>query len=107
MDDNKMPAPVAWRCSWHKRGQVVWVQYHDEIDPLPATWDAPPNETIPLYSAEAVQALQAEVERLRAERDVLAKDAARYRWIAADHSLAWEEEIDAAMAEGAMKEQER
>lgn len=50
--------------------------------------------------AEREARLIAEVERLRTERDALAKDAARYRWLAADHSLAWEEEIDAAMAEG-------
>ncbi len=33
-----------------------------------------------------------------AERDGLRADARRYRFIAADHSAAWEEEIDAAMA---------
>lgn len=49
---------------------------------------------------EDVDALQSVAAALMAERDTLAKDAARYRWLAADHSLAWEEEIDAAMAEG-------
>ena len=81
MSEHKMPEPVAWRCSWHKRGQVAWVQYHDEIDPLPETWDVRPNEALPLYSAETVRELQAEVERLRAERDAMAKDAERYRWL--------------------------
>lgn len=50
--------------------------------------------------AEREARMMAQVAELRAERDALAKDAARYRWLAADHSLAWEEEIDAAMAEG-------
>lgn len=121
MDNDKMPEPVAWRCNWNKSGKIAWVQYHDETDPLPEQWDARPNEMLPLYSAETVQSLLAEaneqarlngmgaerearlmasVIELQAECDALAKDAARYRWLAADHSLAWEEEIDAAMAEG-------
>lgn len=102
MDNDKMPEPVAWRCNWNKSGEIAWLQYHDETDPLPEKWDAPPNETLPLYSAETVQALQAECEEqarlngmgaerearlmaqvagLQAERDALAKDAARYRWL--------------------------
>jgi formate-dependent phosphoribosylglycinamide formyltransferase (GAR transformylase) len=102
MDNNKMPEPVAWRCNWNRSGEIAWVEYRDETDPLPEKWDAPPNETLPLYSAETVQTLQAECEEqarlngmgaerearlmaqvaeLRAERDALAKDAARYRWL--------------------------
>lgn len=102
MDNDKMPEPVAWRCNWNRSGEIAWLEYHDEIDPLPEKWDAPPNETLPLYSAETVQALQAECEEqarlngmgaerearlmaqvagLQAERDALAKDAARYRWL--------------------------
>lgn len=84
MSEHKMPEPVAWRCNWRKSGEIEWVQYHDETDPLPGTWDARPNETLPLYSAETVQALQAEVERLRAERDALAQDAARLDWLSAN-----------------------
>jgi hypothetical protein len=130
MDNDKMPEPVAWRCNWNKSGEIAWVQYHDETDPLPEKWDAPPNETLPLYSAETVQALQAEaneqarlngmgaerearlmaqvaelqaevndlarrlclsaeheiatnrhVYQMEIERDALAKDAGRYRWL--------------------------
>lgn len=62
MDNDKMPHPVAWRCNWNSCGEIAWVEYHDETDPLPEKWDAPPNETLPLYSAETVQALQAECE---------------------------------------------
>lgn len=75
MDEHKMPEPVAWRCNWNRIGKTAWVQYHDEIDPLPETWAARPNETLPLYSAETVQALQAEVERLRGEVEALRYDA--------------------------------
>lgn len=60
MNEHKMPTPVAWRCNWNKSGKITWVQYHDEIDPLPETWDSRLNEMIPLYSAETVQALLAE-----------------------------------------------
>lgn len=102
MAEHKMPEPVAWRCSWHKRGQVVWVQYHDETAPLPATWDARPNETLPLYSAETVRELLAEVERLREERDALASADAgaalgllvRMRFACGDNGKRMQDELE-------------
>lgn len=102
MDSDKMPEPVAWRCNWCKSGKLAWVQYHDETDTLPEEWDCRPNEILALYSEAAVRELQAEcneqarlngmgaerearlmasVIELQAERDALAKDAARYRWL--------------------------
>lgn len=81
MSEHKMPAPVAWRCNWNKSGKTAWVQYHDEIDPLPETWDVRPNEVLPLYAAETVDALQAENERLRADVERLRTDgASAVRW---------------------------
>lgn len=42
--------PVAWRCDW---GDDGWTQFHHEDDPLPKTWDSPPDTITPLYSAPA------------------------------------------------------
>lgn len=44
----------------------------------------------PLLPASTIQQLQAEVERLR-------EDAERYRFIASNHSAAWEKELDTAI----------
>lgn len=123
MNDNKMPEPVAWRCNWNRSGEIAWLEYHDETDPLPEKWDAPPNETLPLYSAETVQALQAECEEqarlngmgaerearlmarvseLQAERDALANTDAgaalallsRMRWACGDNGKRMQDELE-------------
>lgn len=105
MDNDKMPEPVAWRCNWNKSGKIAWVQYHDEIDPLPEQWDARPNETLPLYSAETVQSLLAEAnEQARlngmgaecearlmaqvAELQAEVNDLARRLCLSAEHEIA-------------------
>lgn len=52
-------------------------------------WDSP--------QAQDVRALRARAERAEAQAEANRRDAERYRYIAADHSLAWEEELDAAI----------
>lgn len=139
VDRDKMPEPVMWL--HEQTGEILGNPWNPD-DPLEQCKDPP----VPLYSAETVQALlaeaneqarlngmgaehearlMAEVERLRTERDALAKDAARYRWLRSEWTrlnciptkdgpglelatTRWAEfppdavdsEIDAAMAEG-------
>jgi len=42
---------VAWYCEWLEDGEYSWSQYHDAFDPLPETWDDPPDRITPLYAA--------------------------------------------------------
>lgn len=95
MDSDKMPEPVAWVERSESGNTRMW-----SFDL--SAWANRPVNPEPLYSAETVQALCAEVNEqarlngmgaerearlmaqvaeLRAERDALAKDAARYRWL--------------------------
>ncbi len=100
MDDNKMPGPVAWSTPGQFR---PWATRESERVMKLTKEEQPEHDFItPLYSAETVQALQSECEEqarlngmgaerearlmarvseLQAERDALAKDAARYRWL--------------------------
>lgn len=42
---------VAWRVEWDAARKTYWIQYHDETDPLPESWDDKPKRIIPLYTA--------------------------------------------------------
>ena len=103
---------------------VAW-RYRDVDQFIDDDWrylDLPPlrryKEVQPLYPQQTVDALLAEVERLRedmlfvarknnelaaraeraeAQAEANRRDAERYRFLAADHSLAWEEDLDAAI----------
>lgn len=87
MDDNKMPEPVAWSTPGQLR---PWVARESERVMKLTKLQQPEHDfTAPLYSAETMQALQAEVERLRAERDALAQDAARLNWMDANGFTAY------------------
>ena len=44
--------PVAWRADWPD-----WRKYHDETDPLPATWDCEVPTITPLYTRAGVDAV--------------------------------------------------
>lgn len=95
MDNDKMPEPVMWL--HEQTGEILGNPWNPD-DPLEQCKDPP----VPLYSAETVQALQAEaneqarlngmgaerearlmarVTELQSELDALRKDAARYRWL--------------------------
>lgn len=42
---------VAWRAEWDAARKTYWIQYHDETDPLPESFDDEPTRIIPLYTA--------------------------------------------------------
>lgn len=45
LETREKAVPVAWRADW-----PGWRQYHDEMDPLPESWDDNAPEILPLYT---------------------------------------------------------
>lgn len=54
--------------------------------------------SVPQITPEKLTSILDRLERAEAEAAALGADAERYRFLAADHGVAWEEELDAAMS---------
>lgn len=67
---------VAWRAEWDAARKTYWIQYHDETDPLPESFEDEPTRIIPLYTAPPatsglVELVRREIEAAKRELDTV------------------------------------